>query len=589
MRKPRRISRRNALRLGGSLLAASSLPAWGASTLRTTVYVGDPNHPSTLALELSNAHGKRARDITIRAGIYVLPANGRNSVELVGWSNVVLRCEGVTIVFQESKHRPILLRDCKNVTIEGAKLQFATVAYTQGRIKATSEDGAGPYIDWQIDAGYTSAVDPRKATFNVIDRSTRLLKVGTGDFDAIDSIAIGPGRFRLRRINGLTGSASVDDWLVCRAEGGESIIQLDNCKGCVMSRIVLKNSGFAAFFETGGDGGHCYVDCSITRGPLPEGATEEQLISCGADGFHSTGTRVGPTIERCVWDGVLLDDCIAIHGSLQKVLYADGNKIILEQGNGAGFAVNEPVRISSSDGFLGQANCIRMRLLDAPQHSLELTLDKVLAVPANAKAGNPDRCGRFYKVLDCTLGNTRSRGILVKADDGLIQGCIIEGCGMSAISIGPEYYWGEANYSWNVTVAHNILRHNALRNTATPESQPDISQGADGVIFVHGDGAIGNRNINITGNIFDQNYCPYMMNIAWADTVRITDNILDVPSPLRLSNPGHIVSLHDARNITLKGNTYTNPGPSVDHPVFVGKNVEGLAGNDQSGMREFRK
>jgi hypothetical protein len=106
---------------------------------------------------------------------------------------------------------------------------------------------------------------------------------------------------------------------------------------------------------------------------------------------------------------------------------------------------------------------------------------------------------------------------------------------------------------------------------------------------VHGDGAIGNRNINITGNTFDHNYCPYMMNIAWADTVRISGNIIDAPSPLRLSSPGHVISLHDARNITLKGNTYTNPGLSVANPVFVGKNVERLVGRDQSGMRELRR
>jgi len=27
----------------------------------------------------------------------------------------------------------------------------------------------------------------------------------------------------------------------------------------------------------------------------------------------------------------------------------------------------------------------------------------------------------LFRVLDCTLGNTRSRGILVKGDDGIIQ------------------------------------------------------------------------------------------------------------------------------------------------------------------------
>jgi hypothetical protein len=173
------------------------------------------------------------------------------------------------------------------------------------------------------------------------------------------------------------------------------------------------------------------------------------------------------------------------------------------------------------------------------------------------------------------LGNTRSRGILVKADDGLIQGCVIEGCGMSAVSIGPEYYWNEANYSWNVTVANNHFRHNSLRNNLN----------ADGVIFVHGDDAIGNRNINITNNKFEANYCPYMMSIAWADGVNITDNRIYSPSPLPLPAPGYIISLHNVRQVTLKGNTYSNPGPSVVRAVEIGHNAEGVTGNDDFGIR----
>ncbi len=584
-----RVSRRDALKMGGSLLAAAALPGWGMETHPTAVTVGDPSHPSTLAAEIADAYSKGAREIQVNAGVYVLPATGKNSIELTNWSSAAIRCKDVTLVFQELKHRPILLRGCTHVTIEDATLQFATPAFTQGRITAMGEDGSGRYVDWKIDAGYTSAIYPRKVSFNVIDGNTRLLKVGTGDFGASNCVARGPGLFRLRKINGLIGGAAVNDWLVCRADRGESIIQLDSSKECTMKRIVLKNAGFAAFFETDGDGGHHYMDCRVTRGPLPPGATEEQLISCGADGFHSNGTRVGPTIERCAWDGVLLDDCIAIHGRLQKVIRADGNKLTLEAGNDGRFAVNEPVRISSSDGFFGEARCTGMRTLDAPQRYLELTLDKELAAPANSRAGNPERCGRSYRILDCTLGNTRSRGILVKGDDGLIQGCTIDGCGMSAISIGPEFYWGEGDYCWNVTVAHNTLRRNALRNTATPESKPDISQGADGVIFVHGEGAIGNRNIKITGNRFDHNYCPYMMSIAWVDGVEITDNIIDAPSPLPLASPGHVISLHDARNVVLKGNIYADPGPSVVQAVYLGKNVEGVTGNGPSGIQLTQK
>ena len=445
------------------------------------VTVGDPAQPSGLPAAIQEAYNSGAHDITIKPGKYILPATGKNNIEMIGWKDVVIHCKGVTIIFEEARSRPVMLRNCTNITIEDAILQFAGIPYTQGRIKAMGEDAKGKYVDWQVDAGYTTEINPAKTTYNVIDQKTRLLRVGTGDSRAKESEDLGNGLFRLRQITGMMEGAKVNDWLVCRARGGSSIIQLNNSKSCTMRKIILLNSGFGAFFETGGDGDHHYYDCKVTRGPKPKGATEEQLISCGADGFHSTGTRIGPTIERCIWDGVLLDDPIAIHGSLQNVIRSEGNKLILEKGNRANFMVNEPVRISSGDGLFAQANCVAMRVLDPPDSFLELTLDQTIFVPPNAKAGNPEHNGKNFKIIDCILGNTRSRGILVKGDNGLIQGCTIEGCGMSAISIGPEYYWNEADYSWNVTVKGNTLRHNGLRNNLR----------ADGVLFVHGDGAIG--------------------------------------------------------------------------------------------------
>ena len=569
------VSRRDALKLGGTLLAGAALPRWQSRLPSPTVMVGEPGNPAALAAAIVEAYSKGARDITIAPGTYVLPATGTNGIELKGWTQAVLRCKEVTIIFKETAHRPILLSGCSHVAMEDAVLQFSTISYTQGRVTAIAEDDKGRYVEWRIDTGYAADIDPVRATFNVIDHTTRLLRVGTGDSHAQHAVTVSPGVFRLYQIGGMIEGAVLEDWLVCRAKGGSSIVQLDQSKDCAMRRITLKNAGFAAFFETGGDGGHEYVDCRVARGPKPPGAMEEQLVACGADGFHSNGTKVGPTIRRCVWEGVLLDDCIAIHGSFETVIRGKGNKLILDKGNRAGFVVGEPVRISSSDGFFTQAACVALRKLDEADGQLELTLDHPISVPAGSRAGNPGRCGRSYRIIDCSLGNTRSRGILVKADDGLIQGCTIEGCGMSAISIGPEYFWNEADYCWNVTVEGNKLRHNALRNSVR----------ADGVIFIHGDGAMGNRNIRILSNVFDENYSPFMMNIGWIDGVRIANNSVNAPSPLPLSEPGAIVRLHNTRNATLAGNTYQNPGPSVTRAIDTGEAVVGLAGNDASGIR----
>ena len=469
------------------------------------------------------------------------------------------------------RSRPIRLSRCENVTLEGATLLFAQPSFTQGRIKAIGEDAQGKYLDWQIDAGYP-VFDPAKSMLDVVDQNTRLLKTGTGDAGYKSAESRGRGLFRLREPNGLLGSAVVGDWLFTRRPGGgDSIIQLDGCGHCTLRGITLQNSGFAAFFETGGQGGHHYVDCRVSPGPKPAGATEEQLVGCGADGFHSAGTRKGPTIERCAWDGLLHDDCIAIHGSLQKVERAKGKKLIMEKGNRGGFAVGEPVRISSKEGFFGEFTCAALRTLDQDGRLLELTLDRESNATAEAKASNPLCDGAGYRILNCTLGNCRSRGILVKADNGLIEGCTISGCGMSAISIGPEYWWGEADYSQNVTVKGNTLRNNVLNGSDA------------GVIFVHGDGAMGNRNITITGNHFDRNYGQIAIHAEDTDGIRIVDNHF-ISSAIPLPGKARtVLDFTSTKNITLRGNVVENSATN-DILVRLGRNVDRLFGNDATGI-----
>jgi hypothetical protein len=203
---------------------------------------------------------------------------------------------------------------------------------------------------------------------------------------------------------------------------------------------------------------------------------------------------------------------------------------------------------------------------------LELTLDRPCGAPAESKASNPRHNGAGFKILNCTLGNTRSRGILIKADHGLIEGCTISGCGMSAISIGPEYYWNEADYVGHVTVRGNKLAENVLNGSAA------------GTVFIHGDGAIGNADITIADNLFDRNYGQTAIHVAYADGVRIvTNRFITSPQPL----PGKartVLHVETSRNIALQANTVENPA-AQDTLVTLGQNVDAIAGNDATGIR----
>lgn len=534
--------------------------------------IGNPAAGAALPGAILHAYASGAREITIAPGTYRIPPTGKCALELRNWKHAAIHAAGVTLIFAELGQRPIRLNHCDGVTLEGATLRFAEPSFTQGRVKALGADAQGKYLDWQIDAGYP-VFDPRKSCLDVADQNTRLIKTGTGDFDCQSTESLGNGRYRLRQINGGLGSTTVNDWLWTRRPGGgDSIVHLDGCGHCTLRNLTLQNAGFAAFFETGGEGANVYDRCRVMPGPKPEGATEEELVGCGADGFHSAGTRTGPTIIHCVWEGLLHDDCIAIHGSLQKVVRVEGNRLILERGNKGGFVVGEPVRISSGNGYFGEFTCASLRVLKDEGDLLELMLDRESGAPADAKASNPRSDGAGYRILDCTLGNCRSRGILVKADHGLIEGCTISGCGMSAISIGPEYYWGEADYSQDVTVRANTLRNNVLNGSEA------------GTVYVHGDGAIGNRNITVAGNFFDRNYGPIAVYAEDTDGLLVASNRW-VGSPIPLPKGARtILDLKSAKNIALKQNSVVGFSTDV-RLVNLGPNVEGVTGNDASGIK----
>jgi len=528
--------------------------------------VGDPAHPENLAQSLYSVYDHGDRQISIQPGTYQLPATAKDAIVLDHLKNTKIQAQGVVLIFDEPKHNPVHIIHCDHLTFEGATLRLAVAPDTQGRIRKIDSDAKTTWCDWQVNTGYRTDIDPIKMTYNVVDAQTRLLRVETGDLGPSASEKIAPDTFRLH-FRGKPKFAE-NDWLVTRAGGGSVICHVDDSTNVTLHDLTLQNGGFGTIFETGGGGNH-YLNCRMVRGPKPEGATEEPLIACGADGFHSTETSIGPDIEDCDFNGVFLDDCIAIHGIFQKVLSSAGQSITLT-GYPRDYSVSDPIRFSNEKGFFSQAICTGVK--DLGNKQVQVAIDQPLDIPIDTKANNPNRCGRGFKILRCHLGNTRSRGILVKADDGIIDHCTIEGCGMSAISIGPEYYWNEANYAWNVTVSNNTIKN------------CDKDNRNEGTIWIHGDGAIGNRNITIADNLFDINFGQFMIKAEWTDGLQITGNKFVHCFQLPQQKPGEVIHLNHIHHASLKDNTAEDTGPAFGKPIGIGSDVSDPTADKLGGI-----
>lgn len=281
------------------------------------VQVGSPDNPNALPAALAKAYADGAREITITPGTYLLPEKGGDQILFDAWVDTTIQAEGVTIIAGNVGQKPVQFRKCERVVFKGALIRYASPSFTQGRIVSIQKNGKDTTVDWRIDAGYEIPTGSTPGSLDVVDQSTRLLRVGTGDFNASSSKLVEPGLLRLIGVSAGFGTAQVGDWIFTRISRG-GLVDVRECVNCTFQNLTLQNSGFAAFFEGGGSGNR-FVDCRIVPGPRPPGATEDQLVGCGADGFHSAGTTVGPSIEGMVFEGVLHDDCIAIHGSFQSV------------------------------------------------------------------------------------------------------------------------------------------------------------------------------------------------------------------------------------------------------------------------------
>ena len=547
----------------------------GAAAPAQSALVGDPKNPGELTRAVQDAYKGGARRITIRPGTYLLPKVEGSYFVLDGWKDAAIQARGVTLIATGNlwNHELFDLRHCVNVTLEGAALSQTSVTFYQGRIVAVGQDAAGKaYADWKPDAGYPVPPEGAKkfpSALNIVDGKTRLFKIGVGDFYDAPMDAPDKGIYRIH-FKSDTLHFSAGDFGVGRYGDWGFKIHLDACRDCVIKDVTLSRSGFAPIREEGSGGGNHLLGVKWTPGPRPEGATEEPLIHSAADGFHSTDANPGPDIEDCAFKGLMLDDCIAIHGYFKKVKNADGNTLTIEDGAGA-LKVGEPARISDDKGFFGEA--IVTDIKNNADKTAAVTLDRELGVPGGAKLSNPRSAGAGFRILRCHLGNTRSRAILVKADNGLISGNTIEYSGMSAVSIGPEYYWGEADYAQNVTVENNLMRENGRAGYG------------GGAVLIHGDGAMGNKNITLKNNRFQSNY-QGDIDAQWTRHLTISGNVITGATPWPSAiGPQSAFLLANCRAVTLRDNLVKNSAAYKSALVSTGANLSDVTGNDSSGAR----
>ncbi len=493
---------------------------------------------------MAKAYRLGAKLIIINPGLYLLPATGRPTFELNRWKNVTISAYHV-VLMMHVKHggNCFQLDRCRDVTIAGPTISQTRVTFYQGRISSIAKDQGGWSCRWRPDEGYPFPAEGAKnfpRDFDVVNASTRRLRVGSGDIRAATFASAGRHAFRLT-FRTLWQKFKVGDWLVARWGRAFQKVMLNHSRRCTIKDVTMKRNGFAPIFEVAG-GANRLIACRWVLGPPPPGASTLPVVTNQADGFHCVNAYPGPDIERCVTHGVFLDDCIAIHGEFQRVIASTLGSLTVKDNRNAMLTVGQPIQISNSHGFFAAS---QVRAIARKGNASIITLSRNIVAPIGAFVTNPLRCGWGYKVLDCRIGDTRSRGMLLKASDGLVRGNIVRGCGMAGISIGPEYWWHEAGYCRNVLVENNTLIDNGKGGLGAYYA----------AVYIHGDAAMGNSRITVRNNRFIGNYSGAVA-VEWCRNSLVACNVIDEPAHTAFDTAKlpDIITISHSHHVTLEHN-----------------------------------
>ena len=507
-----RASDRSASRVNPAiaLLLAAAIPARGA--IRIT-----PAHPESVQSAIIEAYQTGQRRIIIPPGTYrITPEGGGPHLEFHDMSDFEIDAGGVQLIFTDQTHGGIEFRNCRNVRFRGASIRYEVPPFTQGVIEAIASDGA--WYDVRIEQGYPVNFQdpdyfPPQPVGYLFDPKTRWWKPGTYDLNAERIERLEPNLFRVywNRPSGPSlHPVEPADLVAFRGKGPHNIAVI-HCARMRITGVTIYNAASFAVWEAEGDGDNHYT-ISVKRGPPPPEARTGPLLSSTADAFHSANMRKGPVLEGCDFES-MGDDGIAIHGTYSFVFEARENRLVI---NKSSFRPGDPLRLFDANGhpageavvesvrpmedFRNMKKSRRTTLSDNTEGPyFEIALDRPLRAEFDYLASSPAATGSGYALRNNTIRNHRARGMLLKADNGLVQANTIDGSTMGGIVLAPEFWWNEADYSRNV-----VIRSNVIRGVASAPEQP-------GAVLIAAMDAIGNtpvagcghQHIVLDGNRFE--------------------------------------------------------------------------------------
>lgn len=513
---------------------------------------------------ITDAYQKGERSITLEKGVYRLkPHHNDGHLNFTDMQDFTVYGNGSTLLYQSPGAAGVVFKNSENIHLMNLNTDCELLTCEQGRITAINTEDF--YIEFVVPNGYRDYFE-NKSGF--ADEANLEIRDGqTGDYMGRSTIffskleQLGNRRYRLHSATiAQTRGMKIGDYVVLgsRTVPGASVYFFDS-KQCALTDYTIW-SGSVGLYMEGGYGDHRIENVHLEPGPRPLGATVDRVFSTVADAAHIRLLEVGPKIRNSTFTH-MGDDGFNCYGRFYRVAeQTSANEIILAAKSGVKYLkAGDRIRFYHADGsFAGESKVAS--ITDEADYTCRVNLNVSfdandfkansfhrikLAAPLKGLlptdwVTNPSRNCVGFEIVNNTYGKVRSRGILVKGSDGLIEGNTIFNSGSSAILLAPEFNWLEADFVRNVTVRNNTLINNGSSNR--------------GAIYVHSMFGRENQNIVIEDNtIID---CAYeAMKLTCIKGLIVRNNTIVSRHPDNAKNVAAIL-IDKVDGAEIYGNTF---------------------------------
>ena len=443
-------------------------------------------------LKLVEAQNGKLCIIEMSPKIYVFGKSEKYGafLSLKNIKNLIIDGKGAKIIYHRHNNFCVGTR-CENVVVKNFDASMNKVAFTQGDIVDVLED----HFVFVIDKGYPfpptheftmkNFPDQKWRWGSVMNRKKRAIKEDFSDHIFMDKVEKINGRKfkvypRKDYLKYMSKIVIGDVWVmpvykeINKNFGAENYtVSFVLSKDVLVENVKISATRHAGFAGANNEGKITFRNCTLT---WREGSKD--MISSWRDGSHFKNNKIGPTLENCVFEG-MLDDAINISAApafvtkkinettymMRRTSFFEGNDIALMYGQSGKWV----------EGFKAKKGSVGLKLcVDKP---IDFTMWQEISnydiVSGNSRKNskatqffNMSYINNGFAIRNCKFGVQRRYSMIIRAHNGIIENNTITGG--TGIMIANEFgSWFEGPLPHNIVIKNNVVKSPVARNPFT--------------------------------------------------------------------------------------------------------------------------